>query len=217
MDVKRLSVRRYVMDRKLSTRRYVMNRKTFVMITVGTLLLCASVQAEIMTLFTNGMETVAAFSGGTRVDTMAYTGTWSEEFPADSAWHDSSPNKWLPLPEGLTAGQSIINAHYDVYLNDNDNSSQIYRKYARFAKNVGGADASGYYDSGYHGIGSGWENLSWDMGDLINTRMSEGYTHMSIHLLAYNGSSYVPYYADDLWIWYEIETPTPAGTLIVIQ
>ncbi|MFH0352032.1 MAG: hypothetical protein ACHBMF_08925 [Chromatiales bacterium] len=152
------------------------------------------------TLYSNNMETASTYGSGTLVTTPApHGGVKSEQRPADGAIYSSSALN-LALPA------SASNFTYSVWVTDNNDPSQMYRLLVKFRNPTTGA-ISPLSNTPWTSAGTGWTQLSGDFTSIVNQRIGEGYTQLSmISLGAWSGTTappFVTYYADDMLVQYQ--------------
>ena len=155
--------------------------------------------------YSNNMESEAPFDQGSQSSVLAHTGSFSELLSVSSDFHTVIQFNESGLLPVLPSGDSISSFEYKVWLNDVDNQTQTYRLYLRFGYNDGSWHESDFDASDVVGIGSGWQEISHDFAAVVNSRISEGYTHITrITLRKYENSGVLSdFYADDISLVYE--------------
>ncbi len=152
----------------------------------------------------NDMESTVPYSGGSQTSTLSHNGTYSETFSPGNDLHSLDRFNESSLLPTLQSGESFSSFVYNVWVNDN-NANQTYKLLVRFAKESW--QESDFSATDELNIGNGWHKLSFDITDIVNTRRSEGYTHMSrFGIRGYSSSAYADYYVDDISIEYEISS-----------
>lgn len=156
----------------------------------------------VTTLYSNDMETAATYNegvdgAGTLTTAQKHGGLKSEQLAADDVGRWS--NIFKPLPTA-----PVKSAVYRLWLFDNDNATQTYRLGLIFGKPDPAETAQAENDSDYiFAADAGWTQFSYDLTDVINTRIREGYTVIkTIMIWAHNSESYVPYSIDDVVVEY---------------
>lgn len=152
------------------------------------------------TLYSNDMETETTYGSGTLVTTPApHGGVKSEQRPANGVIY-SSPALNLALPA------SVSNFTYSVWVTDNNDPTQMYRLLVKFRNPTTGA-ISPLSNTPWTSAGTGWTQVSGDFTSIVNQRIGEGFTQLSmISLAAWSGSgnpAYVSSYVDDVLVQYQ--------------
>ena len=153
--------------------------------------------------YSNDMESDVTY-GGTQSSDKAYSGQYSEKLSGSDVYSLDRFDDSSRLPE-LDEGETFGSFLYELWLNDNGNATQTYKLLVRFGDEDNGWQESDFYETEEISVGSDWQQITFDLTDIVNARMGEGYDHITrLGIRAYNNSTFTDYYVDDVSVTYTV-------------